>query len=229
LCVAGGVADRCVALFGAGIDVNMMRMPLITDRVSKMSRRQRASAVVALVVGILVIVVGGRHLRGKFPETSGTVSGDREEAGTLQVEDVDKMASFECFRIAIPDGWQRVVEREGGENGALLFLRGPVVGDQHLVIAADVFPVAKGVTLSEFATQYASEWPVEKVPVDEKVQLCGQDARMLGFTNADGDNLVIFCVHKQRAYVIAMVAPSETMPEHLATFHEVLQGMQMYE
>ena len=201
----------------------------MTGPVIKMYMREHAGVVVALVVGLVVLAVGGRYLQGRFAESSGPVSEDLELAGVAQADDVEGVASFETFRIAVPDGWERVPEREGGEDGALLFLRGPVVGDQHLVIAADVFPVAKGVTLSGVASRYAAEWPVAAVPMDQNVQLCGQDARMLGFTNADGDNLVIFCVHKQRAYVIAMVAPSESMSEHVASFHEVLKGMEMYE
>ncbi len=207
----------------------MMRMPPMASRVSKMSRREWASVVVALVIGILVLALGGRYLQGRLEESRAAVAEDHEAAGEAQAEDVEGVARFETFRIDVPDGWERVPEREGGEDGALLFLRGPVAGSQHLVVAADVFRVAKGVTLAGLASRYASEWPVDEVPVDENVQLCGYDARMLGFTNADGDNLVIFCLHKQRAYVIAMVAPSESMPEHVGSFHEVLKGMQMYE
>ena len=52
---------------------------------------------------------------------------------------------------------------------------------------------------------------------------------MLGFTNADGDNLVLFSLHVQQAFVIVMIAPAETMPAHVENFHTVLDGLQLYE
>ncbi len=183
---------------------------------------------VAVLIG-LGVALGGVYLSGRLAERSVVEQTGGPSVAAAVVGEAGGVAIFETFQIAIPDGWERVPEREGGDGGVLLYLRGPMTGDQHLVVAAEVYPVAKGVTLSGFAGSYTAEWPIESFPVDREVKLCGQAARIVGFTNADGDNLVLFCVHQQQAYVIVMIAPAETMPEHAEFFHKVLAGLQLYE
>ncbi len=183
---------------------------------------------VAVLIG-LGVALGGVYLWHRLAERSVVEATGGPSVAAPVAAEPGGMATFETFQIAIPDGWQRVPEREGRDGGVLLYLRGPAVGDQHLVIAAEVYPVAKGVTLSGFVRSYTADWPIERFPVDREVRLCGEAAQMVGFTNADGDNLVLFCVYKQQAYVVVMVAPAETMPECTELFHEVLGGLQLYE
>jgi len=183
-----------------------------------------------MLVAVGLVLAGPPYVRSRRAAlVPGTASTQPATASKEVGENDSRIARFDTFQLVIPDGWERLTEREGGEKGPLLYLRGPLAGGQHLIIAADVYPVAKGVTLNGFIRTYTAEWPIQSFPVDEEVKFCDQQARMLGFTNADGDNLVLFSLHVQQAFVIVMIAPAETMPAHVENFHTVLDGLQLYE
>ncbi len=188
----------------------------------------KASRYLAVLIG-LGAVIGGVYLWHRQASRGLIELAGPPGPPTSSAAQTAQVATYETFQIAIPQGWQRVPEHEGGESGVLLYLRGPLLDGQPLVIAAEVYPVAKGVTLAGFVNSFTAEWPLERLPVQRDVELCGQPAQAITFTNADGDNLVLFCLYKQQAHVIVMVAPAQTLPTHAKLFHEVLAGLQLYE
>lgn len=136
---------------------------------------------------------------------------------------------LDTFQMTIPVGWERIQQDKAGSSELALLLRGPLFKGQNLLIAIRTIPIRKGVTLDGFVDRVTSSWPMQKFPVDRKIDFCNQDARMLGFTNEDGDNLVIMFVHKQTGYVIVSIAPEEQMPRCWKIFYDVLRGFQLYE
>lgn len=187
---------------------------------------RRKVGVVVAVCAALAAITGGIWLMGR-DSSSDTLPESPPSANTPDTSPTN-VADFPTFRMVIPEGWERLQEREG-EDGAILFLRGPAAGDTNLVFAANVVPVAKGVTLNGFMSNYTSDWPIQEFPLNEDIKLCDQDAHIIGFTNGDGDNLVLFCIYKQAAHIIVMVAPSATMPQYINTFYSVVAQMQLYE
>jgi hypothetical protein len=184
-----------------------------------------------LVVGA-VLTVGPWYFRGK--QLSGamvSVSAALSTAGASDESGIDQstVARFDTFQFTIADGWERGTEQEQGENGVLLYLRGPMVEAQHLVVALQRYPVASTTQLREFMEEYKSDWPATDFAFERDITLCGQPALTVGFTNDDGDNLMVFCLHNAIAYVIVLVSPANTMHQHLSLFHEVLGGLQFYE
>lgn len=190
----------------------------------------QALALTGALVIAFILVVGPWYLRSRqqaTPPADGSAT--REDGQQRLAEEDDAVARFESLQMVIPEGWARVPDHEKAEGGVLLYLRGPLVDGQHLVVAVQVYRVPKDTTLSGFTESYMSGWGVESFPFERDIRLCDQPARVIGFTNDDGDNLVVFCLHRQQVYAIAMVAPADTMAQHLELFHGVLAGLQLFE
>lgn len=141
----------------------------------------------------------------------------------------ETVAELEEFQMTVPVGWARIESREVPNSRVSLFLRGPIFEGQNLIIAVQTMPVQKATTLDGFVDSFTADWPMHEFPMDRNIRFCNQDARMVGFTNEDGDNLVIMFVHDGTGYVIVSLAPEAKMPQCWQIFHDVLRGFQLYE
>ncbi|MFP3903686.1 MAG: hypothetical protein ACLFWB_05525 [Armatimonadota bacterium] len=191
-----------------------------------MRRRTRILWAVAGVLAVLAVGAALVYVWLRTSQPSQTPDDASEERPGIERETI---AEFDSFRMVIPVGWERVPARERPNSRIDLFISGPVVDGQSLVIAVQQVEVPKGTLLDGFVDSFTSDWPMHEFPIEQDVSFCGQEARMLGFTNEDGDNLVMMFMHKDKGIVVVSVAPKTRMPDCWRTFYDVLQGFQLYE
>jgi hypothetical protein len=192
---------------------------------------RRAFVLVAVLVIAAVLTVGPWYLRGRQQDTGRTVFGAAtgHPSSSQAGDPSEEVARFETFQFAIPAGWERVTEQEDGDDGVLLYLRGPLVENQHLVVAVQWYLMPEGTDLHSLVESYRNRLGVAVFPLEREISLCGRPAQAAGLTNDEGDNLLVFCLNEQEAFVIVMVAPVHTMAQHLDLFHGVLGGLQFFE
>lgn len=190
-----------------------------------MNRRTRILWVAAGMILVVGLGIALLFTYWRTPPGSDAADEPSEQRPAIERETV---AEFDAFRMVIPVGWERVPDRERPHSRLDLFIRGPLVDGQNLVIAVQQLDVLKGTQLDGFVNNFTSDWPMSEFPIEQDVSFCGQDARMLGFTNEDGDNLVIMFMHKDNGFVVVSVAPATRMPDCWQTFFNVLQGFQLY-
>jgi len=133
------------------------------------------------------------------------------------------------FEVSIPTGWTRETSKETGSTK--LFLRGPEVNGQKLVMGVDIYDVDSGTTLTEFSDHALANYRDRTWTEDKQgdgVALCGEEARRVAFTDQDGDNLFYLCLANGRGYVLTLISPKDTMSQEEKTFDEVLQTFDLH-
>ncbi|NLJ36358.1 MAG: hypothetical protein GX358_09075 [candidate division WS1 bacterium] len=192
---------------------------------------RRAFVLTAVLAIAAALTVGPWYWRGHQQSTGRMLSGAAagHQSSSQAGDPSEEVARFETFQFAIPAGWERVSEQEDGDDGVLLYLRGPLVENQHLVVAVQWHLMPEVTDLHSLVESYRNRLGVTAFPLEREISLCGRPAQAAGLTNDEGDNLLVFCLNEQEAFVIVMVAPANTMAQHLDLFHGVLGGLQFFE
>jgi hypothetical protein len=145
------------------------------------------------------------------------------------VEQAAKTVTTDYFEVSIPTGWTRETGKETGSTK--LFLRGPAVNGQKLVLGVDIYGLDPGATLRKFSDKALANYKDRKWTEDKLgggVALCGEEARRVAFTDQDGDNLFYLCLANGKGYVVTMISPKDTMGQQEKTFDEVLKTFDLH-
>jgi len=138
-------------------------------------------------------------------------------------------ANSEGFRVTVPAGWLR---HHGKETGSTkLYLTGPEVNGKPLILGVDVYSLEPGMALENFSDGALSKYRDRAWTEDKTggaVELCGERARRVAFTDSDGDNLFHLCVARGKAYIITMISPAGTMGAQEHTFDQVLGSFDLH-